>query len=559
MARRTLRPTGHPDGGISPAQRRLAVYVGLAVFAMAAFAVVYRWAMLTFEGVRVTHLHALEVVVQSMTTTGYGEDASDWQTPQLQLLAIVMQLSGVVLIFLTLPLFLVPLVEEALRTDPPERSDLTGHVIICEFTPRGEMLVAELEAIDVPYVVVDPDRDQALALHEDDYEVVHGDPERVADLRAANVEEAMALVADADDETNASIILSAKEAAPDVRVISLIEDARVEDYHRYAGADRVVSPRHLLGGGLASKVTTSISTDLDGAVEIGEDFEVAELLVQYSSPLVGDTIAEARIGEETGANIVGAWFRGEFVSPPDPSAVIDRHTVLLVVGREEQIEQLKELTLSATHRYRRGKVLVAGYGEVGQTVHEALTRSDLPSVVVDREEMTGVDVVGDVTERATLEDAGIDETRTVVLALDDDRTAVFATLAIKQLAPETEVIARANDADSVSKLYRAGAEYVLALATVSGRMLASSLLDEEVISPDTQIEVVRTEAPALVGRSLAAADVRARTGCTVVAAERDGELVTDVGPEFVVEADDTLVVAGVDEDIMRFNDLAGVH
>jgi Trk K+ transport system NAD-binding subunit len=169
-----------------------------------------------------------------------------------------------------------------------------------------------------------------------------------------------------------------------------------------------------------------------------------------------------------------------------------------------------------------------------------------------------VDVVGDITDRQTLRAAGVDEARSVILALDEDTTSVFATLAVSQFAPDVEVIVRANETDSTTKLYRAGAEYVLALATVSGRILASSLLeDEEVIAPDTQIEVVRTGAPSLVGQTLAEADVRARTNCTVIAAERNGDLVTDVGPEFRVQVDDTLIVAGLDADVNRFNEWAG--
>ena len=46
---------------------------------------------------------------------------------------------------------------------------------------------------------------------------------------------------------------------------------------------------------------------------------------------------------------------------------------------------------------------------------------------------------------------------------------------------------------------------------------------------------------------LAEADVRARTNCTVIAAEHDGTLITVVGPDFGVQMDDTLV-AGLDSD-----------
>lgn len=88
-------------------------------------------------------------------------------------------------------------------------------------------------------------------------------------------------------------------------------------------------------------------------------------------------------------------------------------------------------------------------------------------------------------------------------------------------------------------------------------MLASQLLDEEVLAPESQLGIVRTAAPALAGRSLADADVRAHTGCTVIAVERGGEPLTDVGPAFVVRSGDTLVVVGTDADINRFNEFAG--
>jgi Trk K+ transport system NAD-binding subunit len=549
----------HRDSDANAARRRVLGYVAVALALMIVYTVLYRWGMATFESRQLGYLESMVVVVETMTTTGFGEDAGVWSTPFMWGLTIVMMLSGVGLIFLALPVFLVPLVEDALRTDPPTATEQSDHVIICTYTSRGETLVQELDSIDVPYVIVDPDRDTAVKLHERGYDVVHGDPESVSDLEAANATSARALVADSDDETNASIILSARETAPELRVVSLVEDSAVADYHRYAGADRVVSPRRLLGESLASKATTSISTELGGAIEVGEDFEIVELLVQRGSPLVGRTIAESEIGERTGANIIGAWFRGEFVSPPSPSAVIDENTVLLVSGREAQLERLKGLTLSETRDIRRGQVVVAGYGIVGMTAHEQLVSADMPNVVVDEVEKPGVDVVGDATEQRTLQKADLPASRTVILALDDDRTAIFATLAIKQVAPGAEVIARANEPENISKLYRAGAEYVLSLATVSGRMLASTLLNEEVIAPDTQVEVVRTEAPALVGHSLAEVDVRARTGCTVIAAERNGQLVTDVGPKFVVQPQDVLVVAGIDDDVNRFNKLADVE
>jgi Trk K+ transport system NAD-binding subunit len=540
---------------MSRAKRRVGYFLVAFVAATLLFTVAYQVGMTVLEGQPRTFTESLLVVIETFTTTGYGEDAAQWSTPTLRILVILMQLTGVGLLFTTFPFILVPLFEEALATDPPTETDLEDHVVICTFTPRGDTLVDELDAMDVPYVIVESDRETARDLYEDDYEVVHGDPESVETLEAANLDAATALVADDTDERNASIVLSADEVAPDVRVVSIIEDAEVADYQRYAGADRVVSPRRLLGESLANKATTSVSADLD-AIEIGEDFEIAELLVQRGADVVGRKIADSRIAEITGVNIIGAWFRGEFVSPPDPDAVIDEHTILLVSGQEEQVEQLRDLTLSKARRYRRGTVVVAGSGEVGTTATDVLAGDGVPTTVVDLEDKPGVDIVGDITDRRTLKESGVADARSVLLALDDDTTTIFAALVVNQFSPETEVIARANERESVSKLYRAGAEYVLALSTVSGRLLASQLLDEEVISPSTQVDVIRTKAPGLAGQSLVQADVRARTNCTVIAAERNGDLITDVGPEFVVRATDALIVAGIDADINRFAELA---
>ena len=531
-------------------QRRTVRSLVVLATLMGAYALVYDYGMSAFEGEPETFLHSLQVVVEAFTTTGFGSDAP-WTSPAMNLLVIAMDLTGVALIFLALPVVVFPLLEETLSTSAPSSVDLTDHVVICAYTPRGETLIEELDSREIPYVVLEADRERADDLHEDGLRVVHGDPEVPDALARANLAEARALVADASDEVNASIALAAADWA-DTRVITFVEDTAVADYHRYAGADDVFSPRRLVGESLADKVTTAVSAELGDVIEIGADFEVAELPVQPGSDLAGTTIADSAIGEQTGANVIGAWLRGEFVSPPGPEARLDEHSLLLVAGRESQLERLKEMTLLETRPHRRGRVIVAGLGEVGSTVKEAVEGDGLETVGVDIEDVPGTDVRGDATEESTLREAGIDGASAVILALPNDTQTVFATLVIRELAPDVEVLARVKETASVRKLYRAGADYVLALPVVSGRMLASTILDEEVMSFDKQIEVIKTRCPRLDGRTLRDADVRARTGCTVIAVERDGTTVTDVGPDFELRASDELVVVGTDADVNRF-------
>ena len=539
-------------------QRRTAEYMVGLFAVILVYAVVYDYGMTAFDGRPRTFLEALQVVVETFTTTGFGSDAQ-WQSWQMQALIIVMDLTGVFLIFLALPTLVFPLFEEALSTAAPTSVEAADHVVIAGYTARGRALIRELDARDIPYVVVEPDRDRAADIYESGTRVVHADPEAVDTYEeGVALAEARALVADVDDETNASIALTATQVC-DTEVITFVEEPSMREYHRLAGAGAVFSPRQLVGESLATKVTSGVSSDLDDAIEIGDGFDVVELPVQSGSDLAGVQVAESGIRERTGANIVGAWFRGEFVSPPSPDALIDEQTILLVAGHEEQLEQLKRLTRSEQRSRSHGHVVVAGLGVVGTTVAEAIESSGLalPQVTVDTDPERGADVTGDVTDVTVLREAGIEAAGTVILSLPDDTLTVFATLVIRELNDEVEIVARAESQESVRKLYRAGADYVLSLGTVSGRMLASTVLDEEVITFDQQVELIRTPPGDLAGRTLGEADVRARTGCTVVAVQRDGTLVSDLGPDFRLAPDDDLVVAGTDDDIVSFEALAG--
>jgi Trk K+ transport system NAD-binding subunit len=533
-------------------RRRTALYLLSLAGVMAAYAFAYHIGMAVLEGRPSSFLHSVQVVVETFTTTGFGSDAP-WSSPWMNVLVILMDLTGVFLIFMTLPAFVFPLFEEAMATTAPRAvEDLSGHVVVCEYTPHGESLVDELETRDEEYVVVESDEETAADLYDDDLSVIHGDPESTETLRRANADAATALVADADDERNASIVLSAREVSPGVQVATLLEDRTNEPYHRLAGADTVLSPERILGESLADKITGSV----DAPDAVGDDFEIAELAVQRDSAIDGQRLTDSGIREGTGANVVGVWEQGEFRSPPSPDTVLTEGTVLLVAGDVRNLESLRRLTRSKKRQPARSNVVVLGTGEVGTTVVDELAAADVDATVVDLEDRPAVDVVGDVTEQSVLREAGVLDATTVVLALGSDTATTFATLVVDELNPDAEIVCRAAEGESVPKLYRAGADYVLALSRVSGRMLASTVLDEDIISLDTQIEVVRTPVRSLAGETIRSANVRNRTGCTVVAVDRAGEVVTDFDPDFRFRVGDEVIVAGTDADVNEFTAIA---
>jgi Trk K+ transport system NAD-binding subunit len=544
-------------------RRRTVYYVVTVGVVMTVYAAIYQYGMNTFEDLEepVAYLDALQFVVETFTATGYGADSAVWSTPEMLTMVILMDITGVAALFVALPVIGAPLLRNLLSTTPPAavegRSD---HVVVCTYSARGESLVEELDSRDVGHVVVEPDRERAAELYEDGLDVIHARPDTAAGLRAAGLPAARALVADATDKVDASIVLTAREVADDARLVSVVEDPDRATYHELAGADEVLSPRPLLGTTLAQKVTVGVDVDAgtDGDPDDDSDFEVAEMPVDRDSDLVGRTLAESRLRERAGVNVIGGWFDGTFMSPPDPGTRIDEGTVLLVAGRGDQLERLRSLVATAVREPGPGRTVVVGAGEVGRVVVDRLDRAGVEHTVVDERPGDAVDVVGDATEPAVLREAGVPEASSVVLALPDDTATEFATLVARDTAPDVMIAARAEQRESVQKVYRAGADYVLSLGSIAGRMIAAAVLDEEtLVSTDTQVSVVEMPAPGLAGTTLAGADVRANTGCTVVAVERDGEAVTELGADFRVEPSDDLVVAGTDADLNRFREQFG--
>jgi len=534
--------------------RRTVAYLALVVLTTALFTLLYNVGMAVWEGRPQPLYRSLEVVVQSFTTTGYGEDAG-WESPQMNLIVIVMQLAGIGLILTAVDVFAVPWLRDAVSPTAPRRvDDLAGHVVVCEYTPRTEVFVDELEARGRDYVLVESRADVAADLHEAGTRVVHGDPEMTEDLRAAGVETAATVVADAGDDHNASIVLAAQDVNPDVRAITIIEDATIAPYHRAAGADVVLSPRQLLGRSLAHRVPTPFGTDVDEGVELGEDVTLVELAIDEGSDLVGRTVGEARLRERFGVEVIGTWRDGTFETPIAATDELAADCHILVVGGPEAIESLEGATNAPVRRVDPSPVLIAGYGDSGRAAAEALRAEGLDLRILDAEDGQGVEVVGDARDPDVLKAAGVADARALVVTLADDAAAIMTTVVAREINPDIHVVVRANEEADVQKLYRAGADFVQSLSAVSGRMLASTVFeDEEVLSYEQQVRVARLPAGDLAGQTIERANVRSETGATVVAVARDGEMHVGFDPStFEIAPDDDVIVAGSDEAVAAF-------
>lgn len=508
------------------------------------YTLVYRWAMLHFAGEERSLLDSAQVVIEILTTAGFGGDTEAWRAHDaLSALVILMNLSGVLLVFLAIPLFAVPLFRQALSREPPTETTLEDHVIICGHSAVDDVLRAELESAEIPYLFVESDPEKVKRLNDEGDQAIYGDAERVETLKRANAELATALVADLDDETNPTVILSADRVNPDLHIISVVATREAAPHHRYAGADEVVVSKEGLGESLALRSMKTVSEQFSEAIDVENGLDFAEYLVPEGSDLIGQQLDEVDFFAEHSITIIGGWFGAKFLVSPRPNTVILENSILLVSGAHEALEKLDARRLPS-HLGHPDRVVVCGYGDVGKAVTRTLREEGIDTTVVDKRDYDGVDLRGDITTRQTLSEANLENARAIILAVNSDVTSIYSAIFIKQLEPDIELIARANDAENVWKLYNAGADYVLSLPSVTGEILASTLIGEEILTPHDEFEFVRTTAPGLTGQTIAEADIRNKTGCTVVAIEREGSLVTDVGAATEIDPEDVLIAAG---------------
>ena len=237
----------------------------------------------------------------------------------------------------------------------------------------------------------------------------------------------------------------------------------------------------------------------------------------------------------------------------------------------------------------RDHAIVVGYGPTGRTVVAGLQKLGIPVVVsemnaatVKAEKALGVPIrLGDATRIAVLKSLGIDRATILVLAVNDaSATSRIAQLA-QQFAPQVHVLARAIYNSEADGLRRAGAHEVVpqeleASVEILVRVLRRFLVADDEIGrqvrsvraaaggvdraspiraleaariaeflPGIGFQVLRVEAnAACAGKTLAAAAIRRRTGCSVVAVRRDGKNLPVITPETVLEPGDTVVVIG---------------
>lgn len=159
----------------------------------------------------------------------------------------------------------------------------------------------------------------------------------------------------------------------------------------------------------------------------------------------------------------------------------------------------------------RNHTVVIGYGTKGRAAVSAMVGDDVAPadiVVVDRtaavlENATSAGLVavhGDATRSDILRLAGVQRAKSVIVATDDDASAVLVTLTARELAPQAKIIAAARESENQHLLKQSGADSTVVSSETAGRLLgiattAPSVVEimEDLLTPDTGFAIAERE------------------------------------------------------------------
>lgn len=524
----------------------LATLLGLICVYSVIFHVIMAW-----EGQDHTWFTGFYWTLTVMSTLGFGDIT--FHTDVGRVFSTLVLVSGMVFLLMLLPFTLIeffytPWVESQARARTPKElpPETHSHVILTNYDSVTQSLIGKLDRFGFPYVLLVSDIDTALRLHDDGVNIMVGDPDLPATYEKLRLETAAMVAATGSDVANTTIAFTVREISKTIPIITTANSDMAGDIQKLAGSNRAVKLGTMMGQALARRISVGEA----GKHVIGnvDKLLIAEVTASDTT-LVGKTLAEANIRQKAEISIVGVWERGQFVTA-GPQTEITQSTVLVMAGSAEQIQCFDDLFHDS--KVNECPVVIIGGGRVGRATADALAKSNIDfriiEILPERVKRFGDKaIIGDASTLEVLKEAGVIEMvePAVVVTPHDDETNVFLTIFLRKLRPDIQIISRAVQDRNVSTLHRAGADFVMSYASMGANILFNFLKRNDILMIAEGLNIFSVKLPkSIVGKSLVEANVRQKTGCTVVAVKVDGELKINPDPNRPMKEEEEILLIG---------------
>ena len=227
-------------------------------------------------------------------------------------------------------------------------------------------------------------------------------------------------------------------------------------------------------------------------------------------------------------------------------------------------QRVNELRFKRILRKMKDHVILCGYGRVGQEISKQIKTQNIPIIVVENDtdrkkiaEENGFEVLfADATLDETLNLAGLNTCKSLVVTLPNDAANLYVVLSAKSIRNSVKVIARAGTEESASKLRLAGANIVVSPYIAAGRAMASMALRPIAIDfldllAGSECEIEEFELSNDISlfensgkRTLLELGIGKKSGAKILAIKEDQKLITNPGGEFLLQPGQILITFG---------------
>jgi trk system potassium uptake protein TrkA len=209
---------------------------------------------------------------------------------------------------------------------------------------------------------------------------------------------------------------------------------------------------------------------------------------------------------------------------------------------------------------------VIGLGKFGTAVALSLESLGYPVLAIDidenaidsiKDKVSFAEIV-DATNPEALEETGIKNCDTVIIAVGDVESSVLIALILEELGIH-HIIAKANSQIHGRVLRKIGVKEVVFPeedmgVRIANRITSANILDYIEITPEADLLEYKVLHKDLIGKSLAELALRNRFGVTVIAIRRGDEVIVSPNAQEKFLEGDVIFIVGRTEDLVTFKE-----
>ena len=207
------------------------------------------------------------------------------------------------------------------------------------------------------------------------------------------------------------------------------------------------------------------------------------------------------------------------------------------------------------------QVLILGGGRVGQVAAETLAEHGITYRIVEKRAVRAngpqneFTIIGDAADISTLQAAGIDSAKSVIVTTHSDDMNIYLTFYCRQLRADLQIISRSILERNVSKLHMAGADLVMSYSSLGAGVIFQLLRPNEVsLFTEGLIVMNRTAGTDLAGKTIMNCGIREKTGFSIIAIRKEDRLNVSPAPQTEIKEQDELIVIGTAENEKLFTE-----